>query len=147
MQKNFYGLALYNPKTAKNVGSLIRTSHILGVSNIFIIGSRYKVQASDTTNATRTAIPTMHFDRFEEFTKYRLACPLVGVELTPHATLLQDFKHPRSCIYILGAEDNGLPVKILNECQHVIKLSGEMSMNVAVASSIVLYDRYTQINS
>ena len=51
------------------------------------------------------------------------------------------FVHPERCIYLLGAEDYGLPDKVLSMCQAVVHISTPMCLNVAVDGSIVMYDR------
>ena len=69
------------------------------------------------------------------------SCQIIVIELTDDAIPLQEFNHPKRCIYLLGAEDNGLSTRAFNLCQHIIRLHGKISLNVAVAGSIVLYDR------
>ena len=46
-------------------------------------------------------------------------------------------------IYILGSEDHGVPKSVLRSCREVISLEAEEygSYNVAVAGSLVMYDR------
>lgn len=51
----------------------------------------------------------------------------------------------KRAVYILGSEDTGLPTGVLGFCQPIIQLPGAMSMNVAVAGSIVLYDRMQKV--
>jgi tRNA G18 (ribose-2'-O)-methylase SpoU len=87
-------------------------------------------------------IPFFEFNTFEEF-KHNIPanCKLIGIELTDNAMNLKDFSHPERAIYLLGAEDHGLPDKIQLECDKIIKLEGDRSLNVGVAGSIVLYHR------
>ena len=66
---------------------------------------------------------------------------IVGIELTDTAMPLEAFKHPRSCVYLLGAEDHGLTNEALVKSQHIIKFNTPKSLNVAVAGSIIMYDR------
>ena len=49
-------------------------------------------------------------------------------------------------MYLLGAEDVGLPTAVLRACHETISLSAEnyASYNVAVAGSLVMYDRATK---
>ena len=44
-------------------------------------------------------------------------------------------------MYLLGAEDHGLSKKAIEKSHHLIKFKSELSVNVAVAGSIVMYDR------
>jgi tRNA G18 (ribose-2'-O)-methylase SpoU len=87
-------------------------------------------------------IPLFNYADFEDFNSHRPHdCQLVGVELDEKAVLLEEFKHPERAIYLLGAEDHGLPREVLGKCQSLIRLRGEFSMNVAVAGSLVMYHR------
>lgn len=143
MAYGYYGIGVYHPKTEVNIGTLWRTANILGAAFIFTVGRRYKHQSSDTCNTTRNK-PIFHFKDIQDLKEhlpYIDGCPLVGIELTPNAINLKDFTHPERAIYLLGAEDHGLPQEVLNKCHYVVKLDGEYSMNVAVAGSIVLYHR------
>jgi tRNA G18 (ribose-2'-O)-methylase SpoU len=87
-------------------------------------------------------IPLFHYDTFEEFYK---ALPydarLVGVELDDRAVQISCFSHPERCVYLLGAEVHGLSEDALVKCHAIVQLPGDFSMNVAVAGSIVMFDR------
>ena len=63
------------------------------------------------------------------------------MEKTDTAENLEDFKHPKRCVYLLGAEDNGLTKEAIEKSHFLIQFPSEFSLNVAVAGSIVLYDR------
>lgn len=141
-KRGYFGLALYHPKKSSNWGTLVRTANLLECSFIAAIGARYPIQGSDTLK-THKHVPVFEFPTFEEFRKHCMPydCQLVGVELDNRAKDLKDFVHPERAIYLMGAEDHGLPQKIMDECQHLVKLKGRYSMNVAVAGSIVLYHR------
>lgn len=147
MRKNgYYGIGILNPKTSENWGTLYRTAQILNADFIFIIGARFKVQASDTMNSSKH-IPLFEYSDFQDFNNHRpYSCKLIGIEITDNATPLHEFKHPKQGCYLLGAEDNGLTKEAINNCQEIIYLEGERSMNVSVAGSIVLYDRHIKIN-
>lgn len=68
-------------------------------------------------------------------------CPVVAVEMGGRP--LSKFAHPERAIYLLGAEDHGLPASVLAKCHHVVSLESvrTQSFNVAVAGSLVMYDR------
>ncbi len=51
------------------------------------------------------------------------------------------FKHPERAVYLLGAEDSGLPDSIASKCQAVVHIESPMCLNVSVAGSIVMFDR------
>ena len=139
--RGYFGVAIYMPKTETNVGTLIRTAHILGASWVCTIGRRYKEQASDTMKAVKH-MPLFHYETYEHFLAALPSnCALIGVELDDRATLLENFTHPERACYLLGAEDTGIPAEVLSDCDSIVKLRGARSLNVAVAGSIVLYNR------
>ncbi len=139
--RGYFEIGIYNTKTPANLGTLWRSAYQLGAAGIFTIGHRYPKQASDTLK-THRHIPLRMFDTFEEFHASRpYDCQLVAVEMGGKA--LGEFKHPERATYLLGAEDHGLPPKILEKCQHIISLESinTNSYNVAVAGSLVMYAR------
>lgn len=143
-QHGYFGIGCLNMKTSMNYGTLFRTAQIMGADFIFLIGSRFKRQASDTMKSWRH-LPLFEYDSFEDFQKHRpYDCKLVGIELMESATPIGEFKHPKQACYLLGAEDNGLTKEAIEACQEIIYLPGERSLNVSVAGSIVLYDRITK---
>ena len=145
--KGYFGIGCLNMKTAENYGTLFRTAQILGADFIFMIGSRFKRQASDTMKSWKH-LPLFEYKDFEDFNNHRpYDCPLIGIELLETATPLSEFKHPKQACYLLGSEDCGLTKEAINNCQEIIYLPGKRSMNVSVAGSIVLYDRISKTQS
>lgn len=143
--RGFFGIGIQNTKTEMNVGTLWRSASILGASFIFTIGKRYKRQASDTMESWKH-IPLYHYITLEDFYKsLPYDCQLIGVELDNKSVPVSHFKHPERCVYLLGAEDNGLTKEAINKCHKLIQLPGNYCMNVAVAGSIVMYDRINKV--
>ena len=142
----YYGIGIYHNKSKRNIGTLWRSAQLFEASFIFSILNRYKWQPSDTLKSWRH-VPFFHHDSVDDFLQnLPFDCELIGVELTEDAIDIVDFKHPKQAIYLLGAEDTGLPEEILAMCSRVIKLPGKYSMNVSTAGSLVMYDRYLQMN-
>ena len=137
----FFGIGIQNGKTPENLGVLWRSAQNLGASFIFTIGNRYAKQACDTHNAVKS-MPYFHYDTFDEFfNNIPKGARLVGVELTEDAVPLETFKHPRRCVYLLGAEDHGLSNQAIEKSHLLVKFRSQLSLNVSVAGSIVMYDR------
>jgi tRNA G18 (ribose-2'-O)-methylase SpoU len=137
----YFGIGIQNGKTPENLGVLWRSAQNLGATFIFTIGNRYAKQACDTHNAVKS-IPYFHYDTFEVFFEnLPKGARLVGVELDENASELESFAHPRRCVYLLGAEDHGLSSKVIEKCHHLIQFKSQKSLNVAVAGSIIMYDR------
>ena len=140
-EHEFFGIGIQNGKTPENLGALWRTAQNLGASFIFTIGNRYAKQASDTHHAVK-AMPYFHYDTFEAFYEnLPKGAMLVGVEMAEDAVPLETFHHPRRCVYLLGAEDHGLTKLAREKSHHLVQFQSEKSLNVAVAGSIVMYDR------
>lgn len=141
MGSGYFGVAVYHPKAEVNIGTLFRSAWIFGAAFLATIGQRYGKQRSDTLKAP-LRIPLLHYLTFDDFKNHLpWACPLVGVELAPSSALLNDFTHPERCVYLLGAEDHGLPPVVLGQCHRVVRMVGRHCLNVAVAGSIVMHDR------
>ena len=137
----FFGIGIQNGKTPENLGVLWRSAQNLGASFIFTIGNRYAKQACDTHNAVKS-MPYFHYETFEEFYNHLpKGARIVGVELTEEAQDLETFHHPRRCVYLLGAEDHGLSKQAIDKAHFLVKFKSELSVNVSVAGSIVMYDR------
>lgn len=141
-----FGIGVYRPKTKENIGTLWRAAHLYGASFVFTIGRRYQFQSSDTTKAWRS-IPLVNYADLTEFQSARpFDLPMVGIELTATSTPLATYQHPSRCLYLLGAEDHGLPPDVLDVCRDVVQVEAAQlwSMNVAMAGSLVCYSRHLQ---
>jgi tRNA G18 (ribose-2'-O)-methylase SpoU len=103
------------------------------------VGRRYPRQPSDTTNA-RLHVPLFEFDSLEDLAVPH-GCTLVGIEQAKGARPLPSFQHPQCALYLLGAEDSGIPAAALERCHQLVAIATPMCVNVAVAGSIVMYDR------
>ncbi len=141
----FYGIGIVNNVDEINIGTLWRSAYILGASFIFTVDRKYQKQGSDVTKAW-IKIPLYHYTSVEDLkTHLPYNTPLVGVEMTPNAVALSDFKHPPRAVYLLGNEQIGLSDRVLQQCHSVISLPGHFSLNVAVTGSIIMYDRISQV--
>lgn len=139
--RGYFGMAVSRPKTESNVGTLWRSANIFGASFIAIIGGRYRAQSSDTMQTPRH-VPLYEYATFEDFYAHMPhGCQLVGVELVEGARSLPGFRHPERAVYLLGPEDGSLTEADLRRCHSRIVIPGTHCLNLAVAGSIVLYDR------
>ena len=148
--RGYFGVAIYHPKIEANIGGLWRSASLFGASQLATIGRRYRKQASDRRKAYRH-IPLMHYRDIEQFVECGIpyACQLIGVELSPTAIPLRKFSHPQRAIYLLGAEDHGLPEAVLERCHALVQVEQTDPvgcLNVATAGSLVMYDRMVRCN-
>ncbi len=140
--RGYFGTGIYHIKSEVNIGTLWRSAYSFGASFIFTIGRRYKQQSSDTTKTWRH-LPLYHYETIDEL-HLPFECKLIGIEQGGEG--LKEYKHPERCVYLLGAEDYGLPDIIMNSCHDVIEIPtiNEFCLNVATAGSIVMYDRLSK---
>lgn len=141
MSRGFFEIGIFRSKCPANVGTLWRSAYQMGASGIFTIGKRYKRQASDTVKAHRH-IPLREFLDMDDFmSALPYGCPVVAVEMGGDP--IEGFRHPERAVYLMGAEDHGIPDAALARCHHVISLPSVRveSYNVAVAGSLVMFDR------
>jgi tRNA G18 (ribose-2'-O)-methylase SpoU len=143
----FFGMVVYRAKSEINIGTLWRSAFLYDAAFIGTVGARYQRQASDTPGTTNH-IPLMTYDTLDDLRDHLpYDCPLVGVELAGGACSLQRYCHPPRALYLLGAEDHGLSPTVLDQCHQVVQIPTvrDWSMNVAVAGSIVMYDRHSKM--
>lgn len=143
----FFGIGIMNNISQENIGTLWRSAYIMGASFIFTIDKRYKPCGADVATAW-TKIPLYHYQSFEEMkANLPYSTKLVAVEMGERSIEIERYQHPDRAVYLLGNEQSGLPSHITEQCHDVIKLPGEFSLNVAVAGSIVLYDRQQKLST
>ena len=139
--RGFFEIGVFHPKSSENIGTLWRSAQQLGAAGIFVIGRRYRKQSSDVLKTWRH-VPMREHLTFEAWLEQRPRdAVLVGVEMGGEP--LAEFTHPERAVYLLGAEDHGLPETVLTKCQQIVSLRAVtmQSYNLAVAGSIVMYDR------
>lgn len=134
-----FAIGIENNKTSANLGILLRSAYNFNASLIFTIGKRYKRMDTDTPNTLRH-IPILHFQTWDD-ARFPINWIPIGIEITEDAIELSKFEHPRAAVYILGAEDGNLSKEALKRCKSIIYIPSKRCLNVAIAGSIVLYDR------
>lgn len=141
MKKGYFGIGVFQPKTVTNIGTLWRSAHNFGADFIFTIGKRYEQQPSDTSKTSRH-IPLFEYKTFAEFKRLLpKEAKLIAIEQDDRSIDIKKFVHPKSSVYLLGAEDYGLPKNILKQCSAIIHIESPMCLNVAVAGSITMFSR------
>lgn len=144
----YFGIGIAAGKSPENVGTLWRSAHAFGASFIFTVGHRYpsRRQATDTTNASRH-VPLYEYEDEADFLRFLpthavvVAVEYGETEVDPRVRPVSRLIHPKNAVYLLGAEDRGVPAPLLARADHVVYVPSELCLNVAVAGSIVMYDR------
>lgn len=142
--RGYFGVGIVGGKCAANVGTLWRSAYQLGASFIFTAGARYPQQACDTVKAFRH-VPMFEWASVEDLT-LPAGCEPILVEMG--GRMLDEFQHPERAVYILGAEDHGVPPVLLARKWRIVSLPcvRTASFNVAVAGSLVMMHRLMQRN-
>ncbi len=145
MKRGYCGIGIFHGKNEENIGTLWRTAYNLGANFIFTVGKRYKTQCADTPK-TYKQIPLYNYSDWEDFIKHvPFGCQITAVELNDDAKILKNYIHPEQCIYLLGAEDHGIPESVLAKCRDIVYIDSNLCMNVSIAGGIVLYDRMNKL--
>jgi tRNA(Leu) C34 or U34 (ribose-2'-O)-methylase TrmL len=135
-------LALVNPKSPTNVGSILRAAGCYQVSSIRYTGERYaraSAFSTDTKNAHLNIPLTPMNEVIDPIQDQNLV--KVGIELVEGATPLPAFEHPQDALYIFGPEDGSLSQEVVNQCDHVVYVPTVGCMNLAATVNVLLYDR------
>lgn len=139
--RGFFEIGVWHPKSECNIGTLWRSAWQFGAAGIFTVGQRYRSQASDTAKAWRHVPLRCYRDVEEMWSVLPHDAPVIAVEMGGKG--LRQFHHPQRAIYLLGAEDHGLPQSVVDRCHKHVAIEAVRwpSLNVAVAGSIVMWDR------
>merc|ERR1712216_163693 len=105
-------------KQLSNHGTLWRTAWHLGAAYLFTVGDRLgSLPANSDTSQGWRRLPSFRFDEFDAvFAAHSSDTAFVAVEMGGEP--LEHFVHPSPAVYILGAEDQGLPPSIVARCTH-----------------------------
>lgn len=145
--RGYFEIGIFSPKFGENYGTLARSAYQMGASGIFTIGCRFQKSCEDTCKSFRH-VPTRSYENWEDFMKHKpMGVKLVAIEDSKYqGKFLKDYKHPESAIYVLGNEATGIPEEIIKHFDDVVSIEFDRfySFNVAVAGSIVMWDRYTK---
>lgn len=72
-----------------------------------------------------------------------LGLAIIAAEVTDNARVVWDSPLPERCVIVLGSERHGLRAATLEQCDEVVRIpmgAGVPSLNVAVASAVLLYE-------
>lgn len=138
--RGYVGIGIFEPKTSENVGTLLRSAHAFDADFTFTIGAKGLYRQSSNTTKSQRHVPHYEYRDFEEFERcLPVEHRLVAVETD--GTPLSIIDHPERAVYLLGNESTGLPDWVLQKCGLHVSIAADFCLNVAVAGSIVLFDR------
>jgi len=134
-------IGLINPKSASNVGAVMRAAGCYGVDAVIYTGTRYDraVKFNTDTKDRHLTIPLTSVESI--LTAAPENRKIVCVELVVGAVPLPDYQHPDNAIYIFGSEDGTISQDIIDRADAVVYVPTVGCMNLAGAVNVVLYDR------
>ena len=144
--RGYFGIGILEPTNEVNVGGLWRSAMLMGASFVFTIAKEYRYMRSDTQKTYRH-LPLFHFQGFDRFLcSMPYDSKLIAVEQHSDSIELTRYVHPERTVYLLGTEETGLPREVIEHAYQVLEIPTlyELSLNVHVAGSIVMYDRFNK---
>lgn len=138
MKRGYAAIGLHHPKTAVNVGSVLRAARCYGCALVAYTGQRYKPASTDMMQ-TYKHMPLLGVE--DLFSIIPHDCVPVAVDLLEGALDLISYTHPERAFYIFGPEDGILGQKITERCRDKIFVPTAFCMNLAACVNVILYDR------
>lgn len=140
--RGYFGIGVEGLSKPMNAGTLFRSAHAFGASFVFTIGGVWREREANLSDTSDSAgqVPHYHVAAVEEL-RLPQRCALVGIELVDEAVELPSFRHPRCAAYVLGPERGSLSSDLIAKCDHVVRIPTRFCINLAIAGSIVMYDR------
>ena len=134
-------IALVNPKSPSNVGSVMRAAGCFGATAVYYTGQRYARAArfnTDTKNQSLN-IPLTGVDELAEQAGDQIK--LVCIELAEGATPLPEIVNPEQALYVFGPEDGSISQALVDKADEVVYVPTKGCLNLAATVNVVLYDR------
>lgn len=140
--------AVQNPG---NLGTILRTCDAVGAKHLLLLDDCTDPYDPAAVKASMGSIFTVSltkskFESFLEWHNHHQEMSLVGT--SDHAT--GDYalvEYPKTCLLLMGSEREGLPEKYMQLCEKIVRIPMEGacdSLNLAVATGIILYQIYNQ---
>lgn len=143
-------LALDTIHSQGNLGTILRTCDAVGAAGLILIGQGIDPYAPACVRATMGALFAQRLVRTTEqaFAEWRRLHAVSLIGTSPHAAAdYQSVVYPRPLVIWMGSERKGLSPVQQNACDLVVRLpmvGMSDSLNVAVASSVMLYEVFNQ---
>ncbi|HEY0069877.1 MAG TPA: RNA methyltransferase [Chloroflexia bacterium] len=133
-----------------NLGSILRTSDSVGGAGLILLGDSTDPYDPATVRATMGALFSQRFVRTtpEELARWKAPRQWQVVGTSPHAPLdYQEVRYDTPTILLVGNEQKGLSEQLQATCDLLVRVPmvgrGD-SLNVAVATGVVLYEIFNQ---
>jgi len=149
-------IILDNVRSAINVGSIFRTSDAFLIEKIILCGITAIPPDKEIRKTALGATDSVKWEFFENTinTVNKLKAEgyhIIGIEQTDKSTMLNDISLPKKSIaIIMGNEVNGVAQEVINMCNEVIEVpqfGTKHSLNISVATGIVIWELWKKLNA
>ncbi|MCR4317800.1 MAG: RNA methyltransferase [Planctomycetes bacterium] len=144
--------ALDGIRNDHNVGAIFRTAAFLGVEHALLTQEGFDSLSPSTFRTAEGALETTNIVACDDFLPKALAglseagFSIVGTDAASGESLARvKFKFP--AVLVLGSEQSGMGEDVRSLCETIVRIPGTssvQSLNVSVASGIVLYEAFRQ---
>ena len=138
-----FHVAIENWQHDLNIGSIVRSANAFGASAVHIVGRRrWNRRGAMVTDRYQHVV---HHESIAEFTVWARSAqlPIVAIDNTAGAVLLDQAELPEACILLFGQEGPGLsPEALAAADQHaeIRQFGSTRSINAAAAAAIVMHE-------
>ena len=141
-------VALYEAADPGNLGTILRTCDGVGASGVILIGNCTDPYDPTAVRASMGAVFSQKIIKstVEEFSKWVTENSRAVIGTSDHAQIdYRKVNYASDTILLMGSERQGIPVDLENICNDIVSIPMRGScdsLNLAVATSILLYEVY-----
>ena len=153
MSKKEIYVMLLDIRSVYNVGAIFRTADALGIDKIFLAGitptplDRFGRERKDLAKSALGAEKSVPWGQVENAGSLirkmkKEGVEVIAIEQSENSVDYKKIKIKNPTMFIVGNEVEGIPAKILKECDEVaeIPMKGKKeSLNVAVSFAVALF--------
>ncbi|MCD6259090.1 MAG: RNA methyltransferase [Helicobacteraceae bacterium] len=133
--------------STENLGSIARSAAALGVDSLILSKHSPHPYARRSLRVSMGHISKLKYHIYEDiFATIKklqsLGYSVIAAEISEDAQLLSEIKIPKKWVLLMGHEGHGLSPEVIQACDATVLIEmaeGIKSLNVAVASSILMY--------
>jgi len=133
-----------------NLGTIMRTAEAVGCRGLILLGHSTDPYDPTAVKASMGALFSLDLSQTDwgSFQNWKATNQLSMIGTSDSAnTDYQSINYQRPLILLMGSERHGLPPKLQSACDHMVFIPMEGrtdSLNLAIASAVVLYEIYNQ---
>ncbi len=155
IQANRFPIALLldGVEDVRNIGALFRLADGARLEKIYTVHSTdltFDKRLRRVSRSTERFVPYEHLPDLAAVSALKMQKLMIGLEWTNDSVPYTTFQLPaRGCVLVLGNEECGISdevLELLDASVHIPMYGVKTSLNVAVATGIVVFDLIRRIN-